>query len=59
MPVLWIIACVRDHSLVDDSSQPFVDEFWADPVAWGAKYSAIEPAEHKAIDLLVSHLSGA
>ena len=59
MPVLWIIACVRDHSLVDDSSQPFVDEFWADPVAWGEKYSAIEPAEHKSIDLLVAHLSGA
>lgn len=59
MPVVWIIACVRDHSLVTPELQPFVDEFWTDPAAWGAKYSAIEPAEHKAIDLLVADLLGA
>ena len=59
MPVVWIIACIRDHSLVDADSQPYVDEFWADPVAWGAKYSAIEPAEHKAIDLIVADLAAA
>lgn len=59
MDVVWIIACVRNPDLVDAESQPFVDEFWADPLAWRDKYTAEQPADAGAVHLLVEQMIGA
>jgi len=59
MDVVWIIACIRNPSLVDAISEPYVEEFWADPAAWDAKYRAIDPMNEGAIDLLAADILSA
>lgn len=52
----WIIHVIRNPSKADASTQPYVDEFDADPAAFDAKYRALYPQEQGAIDLLFADL---
>lgn len=52
----WIIHVIRNPSLADSATQPYVDEFEADPAAFDAKYRVLYPQEQGAIDLLFADL---
>lgn len=53
----WIIHVIRNQSLVDSQTQPYVDEFNADPAAFDAKYRALYPQEEGEIDRLRAELA--
>lgn len=50
----WILYVIRNQSLADASTQPYVDEFNADRSAFDAKYRVLYPQEQGAIDLLIA-----
>ena len=52
----WVIHVVRNPAFADSDTQPFVDEFNADPAAFDAKYRILYPQEQGAIDLLFADL---
>ena len=53
----WIIHVSRNQSLADSQTQPYVDEFNADPAAFDAKYRALYPQEEGEIDRLRAELA--
>ena len=53
----WIIHVIRNQSLADSQTQPYVDEFNADPAAFDAKYRALYPQEEGEIDRLMAELA--
>lgn len=52
--IIWIIACIRQPSLRDSVSQPYVDDFFADPIAWASASRNGTPEESGAIDSLLA-----
>lgn len=53
----WIIYVIRNPSKADASTQPYVDEFNADPAAFDAKYRVLYPQEEGEIDRLMEELA--
>lgn len=53
----WVLHVIRNQSLADSSTQPYVDEFNADQAAFDAKYRVLYPQEQGAIDLLIADFS--
>lgn len=53
----WIIHVIRNPSLADSQTQPYVDEFNTDPAAFDAKYRALYPQEEGEIDRLRAELA--
>lgn len=53
----WIIHVIRNQSLADSQTQPYVDEFNADPAAFDAKYRSLYPQEEGEIDRLRAELA--
>lgn len=54
--ITWIIHVIRNRSKADATTQPYIDEFDADPAAFDAKYRALYPQDEGAIDMLYQDL---
>ena len=50
----WVVYVIRNRQYADANTQPYIDEFDADPDAFDAKYRALYPREEGAIDMLRS-----
>ena len=48
----WVVYVIRNRQYADANTQPYIDEFDADPDAFDAKYRALYPREEGAIDML-------
>lgn len=49
---VWILHAIRNRQYADAATQPYIDEFDADPDAFDAKYRVLYPREEGAIDML-------
>lgn len=52
--IIWIIACIRQPSLRDPTSQPDVDDFFADPSGWAVANKQATPWNAGSIDALLA-----